>query len=117
MIAQLKFGFWLWWQGLSKNRHLVSVNRVVFWWYYNRIPDFYRQWTLLKSISVFTGGYKQLEREWQSEAKQRTWLSSKVVELEKEINRRDLAECQIGRETAFQAQKMFGVDIPNDSNN
>jgi hypothetical protein len=116
-IARLKFSLWIYWQGISRNRHLVAINQFVFWWYYKRIPEFYRQWTILKSFRVFVSGYKQLEREWQSEAKQRTWLSGKVAELENEIKRRNLADCQISRETAFQAKKMFGADIPNNANN
>ena len=47
------------------------------------VPEFYRQWTLLKSISVLSGGNRQLEREWQIEAKRADRYFDRVVELEK----------------------------------
>lgn len=74
--------FWLRFE-MNKWPPLVRLNRVLFWWYYKRVPEFYRQWTLLKSISVLAGANRQLEREWQSEAKRSDEYFNKVVEYER----------------------------------
>lgn len=78
-----RFKIRLFWQSLSKNKTLVKINRILFWWYYKRIPDFYRQWTILASIRIFSGGYNQIEREWRSEAKRADKYFSQIVELER----------------------------------
>jgi len=71
-------------QWASHYRPFVRANHVLFWWYYRRIPEFYRQWTILKSVSVMSGALRQLEKEWQSEAKRADQYFSKIVELERE---------------------------------
>lgn len=78
-----KVQFWIRFE-MNKWPPLVRINRILFWWYYKRIPEFYRQWTLLKSISVFVGGYKQIEREWKAEAKRADEYFNKVVEYERQ---------------------------------
>jgi len=72
-------------QWAAKYRPFVKINHVVFWWYYRRIPEFYRQWTILKSVSVMSAALGQLEREWQHEAKRADKYFSKIVEIEREI--------------------------------
>ena len=74
--------FWIKFE-MNKWPPLVRLNRILFWWYYKRVPEFYRQWTLLKSIRVLSGGNRQLEREWQIEAKRADRYFDRVVELEK----------------------------------
>ena len=81
--SRIEFKALLIWQGMATNRHLVAINRLVFWWYYRRIPEFYRQWTILASIRVFAGGYSQIEREWQSEARRADRYFNQVVQLER----------------------------------
>jgi hypothetical protein len=84
-MKSLKFKVALINQRASRYGPLVRLNQVVFWWYYRRIPEFYRQWTILKSISVLSGAIAQLEREWQSEAKRADRYFSKVVEMERKV--------------------------------
>lgn len=60
----------------------VRMNHILFWWYYRRVPEFYRQWTILKSVSVLSASLRQLEREWQYEAKRADDYFVKVVEFE-----------------------------------
>ena len=29
---------------------VLKLNHIVFWWYYKRVPSFFHQWTILKSV-------------------------------------------------------------------
>ena len=71
-------------QWAARYRPFVRINHIIFWWYYRRVPEFYRQWTILKSIAVLSGALKQIEKEWQSEAKRADKYFSQIVEIERQ---------------------------------
>ena len=43
-----------------KNLEQISlkINHILFWWYYKRVPEFFHQWPMLKSISLLRQNYE-----------------------------------------------------------
>ena len=37
---------------------ILKVNHILFFWYYKRVPSFFNQWTILKSLSLLTQNYR-----------------------------------------------------------
>ena len=117
-ISQIifKVGCFLRWE-YAKWPPLVAICHVVFWFYYRRLPEFYRKWTPLYSLRALVDNYRHIERD--IERVEQKWSTSldKIAELEREIQRLNFQRLNVDRATALQAGKMFGVDIPNDSDN
>lgn len=36
----------------------LKINHILFWWYYKRVPEFFHQWPMLKSISLLKQNYE-----------------------------------------------------------
>jgi hypothetical protein len=36
----------------------LKINHILFWWYYKRVPKFFHQWPILKSISILKQNYE-----------------------------------------------------------
>ena len=37
---------------------VLKLNHIVFWWYYKRVPNFFYQWTILKSVRLLKDNYE-----------------------------------------------------------
>jgi len=40
---------------------ILKLNKIVFWFYYKRVPVFFHKWTILKSISLLGQNYEHAE--------------------------------------------------------
>lgn len=39
-------------------KYKVILSRIFFWWYYKRVPEFFRNYEILKSLTLLVGNYK-----------------------------------------------------------
>lgn len=46
---------------MDKKEIILKFNHIVFWWYYKRVPEFFRKWTILKSIKILVDNYEHAE--------------------------------------------------------
>lgn len=37
---------------------ILKINHILFWWYYKRVPKFFHQWSMLKSIRILKQNYE-----------------------------------------------------------
>ena len=37
---------------------ILKINHILFWWYYKRVPKFFHQWPMLKSIRILKQNYE-----------------------------------------------------------
>jgi hypothetical protein len=104
----LQFRLWLFWCELSTNPFLLKINRVLFWWYYKRVPEFYHQWTMLHSLRLLNENYKQAQDLLEMEVR----IGARYAE-DAALARRELYQIrmqQAGPNLAAAASKMFGMD-------
>lgn len=58
----------------------VKVNKIIFWWYYKRVPEHFRQWTFIKSVRILISNYIHLHKDHNI-----TKDYNKVLSIENEI--------------------------------
>lgn len=39
---------------------ILKLNHIIFWWYYNRVNDHFKQWTFFKSVKLLIQNYDHL---------------------------------------------------------
>ena len=97
---------------------MLKLNHVLFWWYYKRVPEFFRQWTILKSIEVLVSNYNH--EVWQvnhwMKANERT--GKMADEYYRKLQAIEFEKMGVTKEQALWAKNVLGLDIPsNDLNN
>jgi len=97
---------------------MLKLNHVLFWWYYKRVPEHFRQWTILKSIEILISNYKHAQWEvghWQR-ANHETGLRADVYY--KKMREMEWEKMGVTKEQALWAKSVLGLDVPsNDLNN
>ena len=97
---------------------ILKLNHIIFWWYYKRVPEHFRQWTLLKSIEILVSNYNHAQWEvthWQK-ANDRTGKMADIYY--KKIKEMEFEKIGVTKEQALWAKNVLGLDIPsNDLNN
>jgi hypothetical protein len=108
--------FWLK-QDLCKWEPLVKINHIVFWWYYKRVPVFFRQWTLLRSISLLSSNYSHLSKQFEINEVFCGELIRRNTMLVDKIQMEKLKSMGIDRILATTLGNSLGVKIPSDADN
>lgn len=42
------------------SKYILMFNHIIFWWYYNRVNDHFKQWTFFKSVKLLIQNYDHL---------------------------------------------------------
>ena len=94
---------------------VLKFNHIVFWWYYKRVPNFFHQWTILKSIRLLKDNYEHaLYREKGLNAV----ISGAIKrerEMQNEISNMKLTMMGITQDKIDPINKMFGTDLKGKS--
>jgi hypothetical protein len=61
---------------------ILKANHLLFFWYYKRIPVFFNQWNILKSLSLLTQNYEHNK----FIINQKEEVISKAIEIERDLN-------------------------------
>ncbi len=113
-----KIKAWVFWakfwieQDLCKWKPLVKINHIIFWWYYKRVPVFFRQWTLLKSISLLSQNYTHQSAQFKTSEMFCGELIRRNTMLVDQIQMEKLKAMNVDS-----ALRAFGVNIPSDADN
>lgn len=72
------------------NKALLKLNRILFWWYYKRCGDHFKQWTFFKSVKLLIENYEHLNLMYENEKE-----SSSSFALESSKHRQALFELKM----------------------
>lgn len=87
---------------------VLKINHIAFWWYYARVPKFFHQWTLLKSISLFKQNYEHLNMMYEGNQKMlRDWML-RNEKLEAELRNTKVQQVATDEQIRW-ANKNFGT--------
>lgn len=90
---------------------LLKINHVLFWWYYNRVPEHFHQWTFFKSVRMLIENYEhsQIINIGLNE------VIAEAIRIEEkmksEISALRLREMGVSQEQIDPLNKMFGTDL------
>lgn len=98
------------------NKAILKINHLLFWWYYKRVPRFFRQWPMLKSISLLRQNYEQ--QLFINKGKDEIIANSIIVEdkLRKELAGLKM-KIVLDSDTIDHINKTFGTDFGKNSDN
>jgi len=94
----------------------LRLNHIVFWWYYKRVPKFFHQWPLLKSIEYLKQNYehqefviKGNEAVISNAIKEEQRMKKEIINLRLQMTATD--------EQIDWANRVFGLDLRKKSEN
>lgn len=97
------------------SKFLLKVNRIVFWWYYKRVPEFFHQWTILKSIRLLKDNYEHSQFVIDGNNK----VIANAIKIEKrmqsEISTLKLKMAGISQDKIDPFNKAFGTNLKGKS--
>jgi hypothetical protein len=98
-----------------KERFFLKINHIIFWWYYKRVPEFFRQWTILKSINLFRQNYEH--QEFMLNGKDEVISSAIKTErrLQEEITNLKLKLMGVSQEKLDHINDVFGTNMKGKS--
>lgn len=90
---------------------ILKINHVLFWWYYNRVSEHFRQWTFFKSVRLLIDNYEHaLYRE-----KGLNEVVDKAIKIEEEmkseISTLRLRAMGVSQEQIDPLNKMLGTEL------
>lgn len=94
----------------------LKLNHIFFWWYYKRVPEFFHQWPLLKSITMLKQNYEHQEVIIEGNNKVISSAIKHEEKLERELSAMRIQ--LIGRpDIAHKLNDMFKTDLPDGNEN
>jgi|TARA_R110002153_G_scaffold61561_1_gene166036 hypothetical protein len=94
---------------------VLKVNHILFWWYYKRVPNFYHQWTILKSIDLFRQNYEHQEFVIKGKSEVISGAIKREREMQAKISNLELSAMGITQDKIDPINKMFGTDLKGKS--
>lgn len=94
---------------------LLIFNHIVFWWYYKRVPDFFHQWTILKSIRLLKQNYEHSEFRCKGLNEVSLNASKREIEMRTKISSLELKLMGITQDKIDPLNKMFGTNLKGKS--
>ena len=101
---------------LLRKPRFMWLWHIVFWWYYKRIPEFYRTFPPLKSLKVLVENYNWVrEQELPIERKLTLMYCEEASKLRKELSAIKLQQAASGlpKDTVVKIAEMFAINIPD----
>ena len=94
---------------------VLKLNHLVFWWYYKRVPNFYHQWTILKSIRLLKDNYEHQEFVIKGKSEVISGAIKREREMQSKISNLELRLMGITQDKIDPLNKMFGTDLKGKS--
>lgn len=94
---------------------VLKLNHIVFWWYYKRVPNFFHQWTILKSIRLLKDNYKHALYREKGLNEVISGAIKREREMQSEISNMKLTMMGITQDKIDLINKMFGTDLKGKS--
>lgn len=95
---------------------MSKIYKILFWWYYSRVPEHFHQWPFRKSVKLLIQNYESHKQLSEGQAKG-------LSECIKENNRlrHEIANMKVQQianpKTIGQVNKMFGAGFTNPDEN
>lgn len=99
----------------GKEKVLLKLNHILFWWYYKRVPKFFHQWRLLKSIDLLKQNYEHQELVINSNEKVISGAIKEERKMKDKITELELKLMGVSQKTLDSFNKMFGTDLKGKS--
>lgn len=94
---------------------VLKLNHLVFWWYYKRVPNFFHQWTILKSIRLLKDNYEHSQFIIKGNEKVISNASKRERQMRTKISNLELRLMGITQDQIDPLNKMFGTDLKGKS--
>jgi len=101
---------------MKKDKALLKFNHIIFWWYYKRVPEFYHQWTILKSIDLLKQNYEHKDFIIKGNEKVISGAIKNEREMTSKISNLKLKLMGVSQDKIDPINKMFGVNLQGKSN-
>ena len=98
-----------------KNKLILKLNHIIFWWYYKRVPEFFHDWTILKSVSLLKQNYEHALFREEGLNKVISGAIKREREMQSKISTLELRAMGITQDKIDPINKMFGVDLKGKS--
>lgn len=99
-----------------KAKLLLRINHFLFWWYYKRVPEFFRKYTILNSISLLKQNYEHLQELYEIEKKTSAAFAEDANNHLKELQNLRLNLIATDKQIDW-ANKFLGTDLNKKENN
>ena len=93
----------------------LKLNRILFWWYYKRVPIFFHKWPILKSIDLLKQNYEHCESRYEGLETVVSNASKREIEMRTEISNLRLKILGVSQETINPINKAFGTNLKGKS--
>ena len=100
---------------MKKEKLILKLNHILFWWYYKRVPVFFHKWTILKSIKILVDNYEHAEYRYDGLEEVVRNASKRETEMRSEISSLKLKLMGVSQEVIDPLNKMFGVNLKGKS--
>lgn len=94
---------------------LLKLNHIVFWWYYKRVPKFFHQWTILKSIRLLKENYEHALFHIKGLNEVINGSIKRESEMKNEISNMKLTIMGITQDKIDPINKIFGTNLKGKS--
>jgi len=98
-----------------KSKLILKLNHIIFWWYYKRVPEFFHQWPILKSISLLKQNYEHALFVEKGLNKVISGAIKTEIEMRSKISTLELRAMGITQDKIDPINKMFGTDLKGKS--
>lgn len=100
---------------MEREKIILKLNHIIFWWYYKRVPVFFRKWTILKSIKILVSNYEHAEYRYEGLEEVVRSASKRETEMRSEISNLKLKLMGVSQEMIDPLNKMFGTKLQGKS--
>ena len=94
---------------------VLKLNHLVFWWYYKRVPNFFHQWTILKSIRLLKDNYEHSQFIIKGNEEVISNAIKRERQMRTKISNLELQLMGITQDQIDPLNKMFGTDLKGKS--
>ena len=94
---------------------VLKLNHLVFWWYYKRVPNFFHQWTILKSIRLLKDNYEHSQLIIKGNEEVISNAIKRERQMRTKISNLELRLMGITQDQIDPLNKMFGTDLKGKS--
>lgn len=93
----------------------LKINHLVFSWYYKRTPEFFRKWTILKSISLLIQNYNHSIIEVEGLEQVIRNASAREIEMTTKISNLELKIMGVTQDKIDPINNIFGTNLKGKS--
>lgn len=95
---------------------ILKLNHIIFWWYYKRVSEFFKDWTVLKSVRLLKDNYEHALFREEGLNKVISGAIKREEEMRREISNLKLRAMGVSQDKLNTINEMFGVDLRGISN-